>query len=174
MKTEKEKVILVDKENNKIGVMWKLEAHQKGLLHRAFSIFLFNERGELLLQQRAKEKYHCWELWTNTVCSHQRDWESTIDAARRRIIEEMWFWCNSLEIIDHIIYKKSFDNGLTEHEYDYVLIWKYSGEEIKPNPDEVMDYKWISLKDLNNEIKNFPDKYTVWMKIIMEKGIFNK
>ena len=166
-----ENVILVDNNDKQIWTMEKLEAHKKWLLHRAFSLFIFNEKKELLLQQRAKEKYHCWWLWTNTVCSHQREWEKTIDASKRRIIEEMWFSCENPKIIDSIIYKAKFDNGLTENEYDYVLVWKYSWEEINPNPNEVMNYKWISLDDLKIDIKNNPEKYTPWMKIIIEKDI---
>jgi len=167
-----EKVILVNKQNQKIWTMEKLEAHEKGLLHRAFSLFIFNDKKELLIQQRAKDKYHCGGLWTNTVCSHQRDWEKTVDAAKRRIIEEMNFSCENLKIIDHIIYKAEFENGLTEYEYDYVLIWEYNWEAINPNPEEVMDYKWITLNDLKIDIENKSEKYTPWMKIIIEKDIF--
>ncbi len=168
-----EKVILVDKQDNKIWLIEKLEAHKKGLLHRAFSLFIFNDKKELLIQQRAKEKYHCWWLWTNTVCSHQRDWENTINASKRRIKEEMWFSCKNPKIKGFIIYKTNFKNWLIENEYDYVLVWNYSWEEIKPNPDEVMNYKWINLLNLKKEIKLNPNKYTPWMKIIINKNIIN-
>jgi len=169
-----EKVILVNGNDEQIWTMEKLEAHEKGLLHRAFSLFVFNENNELLIQRRAQEKYHCWWLWTNTVCSHQRDWESTIDASKRRIIEEMWFTCDNPKIIDSITYKAEFDNGLTEHEYDYILIWKYNQEEIKPNKDEVMDYKWVRMDELQEDIANNSENYTPWMRLIVEKNIFDK
>ncbi len=167
-----EYVILVDENDNKIWTMEKLEAHQRWLLHRCFSLFVFNDKWELLLQQRDSGKYHCWGLWSNTVCSHQRDWENTVKAAERRVIEEMWFTCKNPKIVHEMIYRAEFDNGLIEHEYDYVLIWKYNWEDIKPNSEEVMDYKWIDLKDLKKDIEKNPEIYTPWIKIIIRKDIF--
>ena len=169
-----ENVVLVNELDEQIWLMEKLEAHEKGLLHRAFSLFIFNEENELLIQRRAKEKYHCWWLWTNTVCSHQRNNESTINASIRRVIEEMWFTCNDPKLIDSIIYKAKFDNWLTEYEYDHILVWKYNGEEINPNKEEVMDYKWISINDLKKDIEKNSNHYTPWMKLIIDKNIFYK
>ncbi|PHO01659.1 isopentenyl-diphosphate delta-isomerase, partial [Rhodobacteraceae bacterium 4F10] len=123
----KEQVILVDQQDNPIGLMEKIEAHEKALLHRAFSVFVFNDKNELMLQQRAAEKYHSPLLWTNTCCSHQRDGESNIEAGKRRLQEEMGFSCE-LEEVFSFIYKAPFDNGLTEHEYDHVMIGRFNDE----------------------------------------------
>lgn len=163
-----EEVVLVDKNNKKIGTCEKLKAHKEALLHRAFSIFVFNSKGELLLQQRAKEKYHCPKLWTNTVCSHPRPNETYSKAVHRRLIEEMGFDCK-LKKKFGFIYKAEFDNGLTEYEYDCVFIGKYDKEPI-PNPEEVMDYKWLTLDDLKKDVKINPKKYTPWIKLILEKS----
>ncbi|MFD1316193.1 isopentenyl-diphosphate Delta-isomerase [Namhaeicola litoreus] len=162
-----EKVILVDREDNEIGTMPKLEAHEKAVLHRAFSVFIFNEKGELMLQRRALHKYHSPGLWTNTCCSHQRAGESNIEAGKRRLFEEMGFSC-ALEDTFWFIYKASFENGLTEHELDHVMIGEYNAEP-KINPDEVAEYKWISLDDLKIDMENHPDKYTAWFKIIFQE-----
>ncbi len=161
------KLILVDKNNRKIGVEEKIKTHKKGLLHRAFSIFVFNSNGELLLQKRAKSKYHSGGLWSNTVCSHPRNGENYQQAIHRRLKEEMGFDCN-LEKITDIIYKSKLKNGLIENEYDRILRGEYNGD-IEPNPEEVMDYKWISLEELKKDINNNPDKYTSWFKIILNK-----
>lgn len=160
-------VILVDENNNEIGICEKLKAHREALLHRAFSIFVFNSKGELLLQQRAKEKYHCGSLWTNTVCSHPKPNEDLKLAVHRRLVEEMGFDCKLKEVFG-FIYKAEFDNGLTEYEYDFVFIGKYN-EEPFPNKDEVMNYKWISLDELKEDVKKNPNKYTPWIKLILEK-----
>lgn len=162
-----EKVILVNKNNRTIGIEEKIKAHQKGKLHRAFSIFIFNSKKELLLQQRSKEKYHCAELWTNTVCSHPRSNETYHQAVHRRLEEEMGFDC-SLRRLFSFIYKIKFDNGLTEYEYDTVFIGEYNGE-LKINNREVMDYKWCSIEDIKKEIKQNPDDYTLWFKIALDK-----
>ena len=162
-----EKVILVDKEDNQIGTMPKLEAHERALLHRAFSVFIFNEKGELMLQRRALHKYHSPGLWTNTCCSHQRVGETNIEAGKRRLYEEMGFSCE-LEDTFWFIYKASFDNGLTEHELDHVMIGKYDGEP-KINPAEVAEYKWMTLDDLKTDMKEHPEKYTAWFKIIFQE-----
>jgi isopentenyl-diphosphate delta-isomerase len=162
-----EKVILVDREDNQIGTMPKLEAHEKALLHRAFSVFVFNDKGELMLQRRAMNKYHSPGLWTNTCCSHQRAGESNIEAGKRRLFEEMGFSCE-LEDSFWFIYKASFDNGLTEHELDHVMIGKFN-DTPKINPDEVAEYKWVSLEDLKTDMNNHPEKYTAWFKIIFQE-----
>lgn len=162
-----EKVILVDKNDNQIGLMEKMEAHEKALLHRAFSIFVFNKKGELLIQQRALSKYHSAGEWANTCCSHQRDGESTLEAAHRRLMEEMGFDVD-LEEVFSFTYKKAFGNGLTEHEFDHVLFGSFEGEPIM-NPEEVGDWKYISLTQLNEEIKAEPSKYTIWLQIALKE-----
>jgi isopentenyl-diphosphate delta-isomerase len=163
----KEYVILVDEQDNDIGVMEKLLAHQEGLLHRAFSIFIFNEKGELLLQQRALSKYHSAGLWTNTCCSHPRPNETIKDAANRRLFEEMGLSCD-LKIITNFIYKTPFENGLTEHELDYVLIGS-TNQNPHINKDEVENYKWMPIEDIKKDIISHPDLYTSWFKIALEK-----
>ena len=162
-----EHVILVDKDNNKIGLMPKMEAHKKALLHRAFSVFVFNDAGELMLQQRAAEKYHSPLLWTNTCCSHQRDGETNLEAGKRRLQEEMGFQCK-LEEVFSFIYKAPFDNGLTEHELDHVMVGKYNGLP-KINKEEVQDYKWMTLEEVKVDMELNPSIYTAWFQIIFEK-----
>lgn len=163
----KEYVILVDEQDNDIGVMEKMKAHQDGLLHRAFSVFIFNDQDELLLQQRAISKYHSGGLWTNTCCSHPRPNETIKDAANRRLFEEMGMSCD-LKIKTSFIYKTPFDNGLTEHELDYVLIGK-TNENPQVNKEEVESYKWMLVKDIKKDISDNPDHYTSWFKIALEK-----
>ena len=162
-----ERVILVDENDNQTGTEEKIAAHEKALLHRAFSIFVFNNKGELLLQKRAGTKYHCGGLWTNTVCSHPRDGESLNHAAHRRLGEEMGFDCEVLEIFE-FVYKKKFDNGLSEHEYDHVFIGKFDGQPI-PNPVEVEDIKWMSINEIKEDIEKNPENYTYWFKIAIKK-----
>ena len=162
-----EKVILVNENDEQIGLMPKLEAHEKAILHRAFSVFIFNDKNELLLQQRASSKYHSPLLWTNTCCSHQRDGEPNIEAGKRRLKEEMGFVTDLKESIS-FIYKAPFDNGLTEHEYDHVLLGTYN-DEPEINNEEVVDWKWMLLKDVKLDIALQPDIYTEWFKIIFEK-----
>ena len=162
-----EQVILVDEQDNPIGLMPKLEAHQKAVLHRAFSVFILNAKGELMLQQRAKHKYHSPGLWTNTCCSHQRQGETNVQAGMRRLQEEMGFTTELKEIIS-FIYKAPFDNGLTEHEFDHVLIGYYEDSPII-NHDEVADWKWMPLEDVKNDIDTYPELYTVWFVIIFTK-----
>ena len=164
----KEHVILVDEQDNPLGLMEKIEAHEKALLHRAFSVFVFNDKNELMLQQRAAEKYHSPLLWTNTCCSHQREGESNIEAGKRRLQEEMGFSCE-LEELFSFIYKAPFDNGLTEHELDHVMIGRFNDEPII-NTEEVASYKWMPLKDVKADIENHPEKYTVWFKIIFKES----
>lgn len=162
-----EKVVLVNEKDEKIGLMPKMEAHEKGLLHRAFSVFVFNDKNELMLQQRALHKYHTPGLWTNTCCSHQRDGESNIEAGKRRLKEEMGFSTNLKETIS-FIYKAPFDNGLTEHEYDHILVGTYN-DEPNINPDEVAAWKWMSMEAVEKDMKANPSIYTAWFKIIFDK-----
>jgi len=162
-----EQVVLVDEQDNVIGLMPKMEAHEKALLHRAFSVFIFNKKGELMLQQRAAHKYHSPNLWTNTCCSHQRDGESSLDAGKRRLQEEMGFSCG-LEEVFWFVYKAEFDNGLTEHELDHVMIG-YFDKEPNINPDEVASYKWMTLEAVKTDIDKNPQDYTAWFKIIFKE-----
>jgi isopentenyl-diphosphate delta-isomerase len=162
-------VILVDENDNQVGIMEKMEAHEKGLLHRAFSIFIFNDKKELMLQKRANHKYHCGGLWTNTVCSHPSPEESLEDATKRRIQEEMGFECK-LEELFHFLYRAEFSNGLIEHELDHVFLGFYN-DSPKPNPDEVGEWKWISIPELEQDIEKNPDKYTPWFKKCLPKVI---
>lgn len=162
-----EYVILVDEQDNDLGFMEKMQAHQEGRLHRAFSIFIFNERGELLLQQRSSDKYHSGGLWTNTCCSHPRPNETVKDAAHRRLFEEMGMSCE-LKIMTSFIYRTPFGNGLTEHELDYVLTGRYDGTPL-PNPAEVQAYRWQSLSAIKKELAQHPQHYTSWFKIAIER-----
>jgi len=164
-----EMVILVDEHDNEIGLMEKQEAHVKALLHRAFSVMVFNDKGEMLLQQRALSKYHSGGLWTNTCCSHPRQGETTDQAAHRRLQEEMGFDCE-LKLHQTFIYKAPFDNGLTEHELDHVFIGTYN-QDPHINPEEVNDFHWISLSELDQQLRNQPEKFTVWFKMIMDNYV---
>ena len=165
-----EHVILVNEKDQEIGLMPKLEAHQKAVLHRAFSIFIFNSENELMLQQRASDKYHSPNLWTNTCCSHQRSGESNIQAGTRRLYEEMGF-TTSLKEITSFIYKAPFDNGLTEHELDHIMVGYYNEDPVI-NSDEVEDWKWMKIEDVKKDISLNPDLYTAWFKIIF-KNFYN-
>jgi isopentenyl-diphosphate delta-isomerase len=162
-----EEVILVNEEDVQVGTMEKLEAHEKALLHRAFSVFVFNQRGEMLMQQRAIAKYHSGGLWTNACCSHPRPGEQTLQAAGRRLKEEMGF-STPLKKVFHFTYKASFDNGLTEHEYDHVFVGNFDGE-IKPSVDEVENYCYKSLDEIDESLKTEPGKYTAWFHIAFPK-----
>lgn len=162
-----EHVILVNENDEQIGTMPKMEAHEKAVLHRAFSVFIFNDNNELMLQQRAKQKYHSPMLWTNTCCSHQRDGETNLEAGKRRLQEEMGFVAELKETIS-FIYKAPFDNGLTEHEYDHIMVGEYNDEPII-NPDEVESWKWMPLEAVKVDIKLHPELYTEWFKIIFDK-----
>ncbi|GGW45122.1 isopentenyl-diphosphate Delta-isomerase [Arenibacter certesii] len=164
---EEEKVILVNELDEQIGTMPKLEAHEKALLHRAFSVFIMNDKGETMIQQRAAHKYHSPLIWANTCCSHQRVGESNTEAGKRRLMEEMGFEVPLKELFS-FIYKAPFDNGLTEHELDHVMIGKYNGEP-NINPEEVADWKWMKPEAIKNDIAADPDKYSAWFKIIFEK-----
>jgi isopentenyl-diphosphate delta-isomerase len=162
-----EQVILVNENDEPIGTMPKMEAHEKGLLHRAFSIFIFNDKNELMLQQRAADKYHSPLLWTNTCCSHQRVGETNIEAGRRRLKEEMGFVTELKDVVS-FIYKAPFDNGLTEHEYDHVLVGYYN-DNPNLNKEEVESFKWMTLQEVKEDIKQQPELYTAWFKIIFDK-----
>ena len=160
-------VILVDEFDQPIGTMEKMEVHQKALLHRAFSVFIFNNKGEMLLQKRAAEKYHSPGLWTNACCSHPQPGLETIPAATKRLQEEMGF-TTSLQKVFDFVYKTSFDNGLTEYEFDHVLVGNYDGTII-PNPEEVADYCYRSLPEINKMLLSDPAAYTSWFKIAFPK-----
>lgn len=162
-----EKVILVDTNDEPLGLMDKMAAHEQALLHRAFSVFILNENNEVMLQQRASHKYHSPLLWTNTCCSHQRAGESNIQAGVRRLQEEMGFKTELKELF-HFIYKAPFDNGLTEHELDHVMIGYYN-EEPSINREEVEDWKWMTIEDIKEDMYIHPEVYTVWFKIIFDK-----
>jgi isopentenyl-diphosphate delta-isomerase len=163
-----ELVVLVDEKNNQIGLMPKMEAHEKALLHRAFSVFVFNKKGELMLQQRAASKYHSPLLWTNTCCSHQREGEGNLAAGKRRLQEEMGFTTDLKEIFS-FIYKAPFDNGLTEHELDHVLIGSFD-DAPNINKEEAEDYRWMPMEDVKKDIEENPKIYTEWFKIIFKES----
>ena len=180
----KEYLTLVDKNDTPLGKQEKIEIHKLGLLHRAFSIFIFNSNQELLLQQRADVKYHSAGLWTNTCCSHPRFGEELLDAANRRLFEEMGLKTN-LEFAFSFIYKAEFENGLTEYEYDHVF-WGQTDELPVTNETEVKDWKYMSLHELKKDINDNPAHYSEWIKLsltrlveqleslqIVDKNIYN-
>jgi isopentenyl-diphosphate Delta-isomerase len=160
-------VILVDDKDVPIGTMEKLEVHQKALLHRAFSVFIFNSKGEMLLQQRAKNKYHSASLWTNACCSHPEPGQDTLIAATKRLQEEMGFTTPLTKIFD-FIYKAPFENGLTEHELDHVFVGTYN-DNIVACKEEVNDYCYMSTAAIKDSIQSHPQKYTEWFKIAFPK-----
>ena len=162
-----ENVILVNQNDEQIGLMPKLEAHEKAVLHRAFSVFVLNSKNEIMLQQRAHQKYHSPLLWTNTCCSHQREGETNIQAGSRRLFEEMGFKTELKELF-HFIYKAPFDNGLTEHELDHVMIGYYD-DAPEINVEEVEDWKWMKIEDVKEDMEVHPELYTVWFKIIFDE-----
>ncbi|MDL5049387.1 isopentenyl-diphosphate Delta-isomerase [Oscillatoria amoena NRMC-F 0135] len=165
-----EHVILVDELDNEVGTMEKMEAHHKGVLHRAFSVLLFNSKGELLLQKRSKTKYHSAGLWTNTCCSHPRPDENIVDAAQRRIKEEMGIDVQP-EPVYSFIYKTPLDNGLIEHELDHVLIGQFDGHP-RINKDEVSGWKFASLTELKHDMQKEPYRFTEWFKLIVDHPEF--
>lgn len=166
-----EKVVLVNECDEPIGTMEKMQAHSLGLLHRAFSAFVFNDRDELLIQQRAKSKYHSGGLWSNTCCSHPRQDEAVIVAAERRLQEEMGF-STSLEKAFDFIYKKELDKGLFEHEFDHVFVGRFNGLP-SINREEVSAYKYIDVNELKDDIAKFPHEYTAWFKISLPRVLDN-
>lgn len=162
-----EQVVLVNEQDQEIGLMEKMEAHEKALLHRAFSVFVFNEAGELLLQQRAFEKYHSGGLWTNTCCSHPRPNETVLDAANRRLMEEMGFQTPLKKVFD-FIYQAEFSNGLTEHEFDHVFIGHYEGT-IVPDSHEVHAYEYRTMESIQASLDAKEGLFTAWFEIIFPK-----
>lgn len=162
-------VILVDTEDRPIGVMEKLEAHQKGVLHRAFSVFLVNNQNKILLQRRAFSKYHSPSLWTNSVCSHQCVDESNEEAAARRLFDELGIE-DAPEMTDLFTfqYHAEFDNGLQEHEFDHVLMGRYNGY-LLPNPEEVAEVRWIDAEEISAWLERSPNEFTVWFQLIFER-----
>lgn len=163
----RDNVVLVDKEDNPISEMDKIEAHKKGLLHRAFSVFLFNEKGEMLIHRRAAHKYHGAGLWTNACCSHPQLGEDILESAHDRLYYEMGIRCD-LEKVFSFIYNTPVENNLIEHELDHVFIG-YTNVEPVPNPEEVESYKWISIARLNQEMKENPELYTFWFRTALPK-----
>ncbi|UPT68053.1 MAG: isopentenyl-diphosphate Delta-isomerase [Sphingobacteriales bacterium JAD_PAG50586_3] len=164
-----EYLILVDDKDREIDRMEKMEAHEKGLLHRAFSVVIYNSQGQMLLQQRAAGKYHSPMLWTNACCGHPRPGEETIDAAKRRLKEENGFTCDLKESFV-FKYKAAFENGLTEHEIDHVFTGYYDGE-IPFNPAEANAVEWLDMKDITARIAENPDNFTVWFKILLQEMV---
>lgn len=162
-----EQVILVDENDQQIGLMEKMAAHEQAHLHRAFSVFIFNSNGQMLLQQRALSKYHSGGLWTNACCSHPRDGETAIAAATRRLQEEMGF-NTPITPAFQFTYKAAFDNGLTEHEFDHVFVGKYDGE-IHLNMEEAENYDFGLVEDIETDIQQNPTNYTEWFKIAFPK-----
>jgi isopentenyl-diphosphate Delta-isomerase len=160
-----EQLILVDEQDNETGTMDKLSVHEKGLLHRAFSVFVFNSKSELLLQQRADGKYHSGGLWSNTCCSHPIKGEEILKTIQRRIKDEMGIQCQAAFKFK-FIYKMLFENGLTEHELDYVYFGR-SDEIPRPNPEEVKGWKYLNLQKLINNISSEPQNYSVWLKVCL-------
>lgn len=164
-----EKVILVDEQDREIGTEEKLQAHLSGKLHRAISIFIFNGRGEMLLQRRAWGKYHSAGLWSNTCCSHPRPGEGALEAAERRLFEEMGMSC-CLEKVSELVYRAPLENGLTEHEFDHIFVG-HCNDDPKLNLEEACDWKWIDMASLEEDVQSFPQKYTYWFKEILEKNL---
>lgn len=160
-------VILVDEHDRVTGTCEKLEAHRKGLLHRAFSIFIFNDRNQMLLQKRAENKYHSPGLWTNTCCSHPSPGQSILDSAHIRLQMEMGFNCN-LTIVDYLLYKHDFKNGLTEHEYDHIIIGYYSGD-VTPNTDETSACRWLNMEEIDQALIHNGNEFTYWFKMALPK-----
>lgn len=161
-----ERVVLVDEHNRVLGAAEKLAAHAAGKLHRAFSIFVFNSEGQLLLQRRAQTKYHSGGLWSNTCCGHPRPGEATAEAARRRLREEMNFDCE-LRAAFEFLYRAEFDNDLIEHEYDHVFVGEFDGAFV-PNESEVEDWKWAKPDELRRDVRERPEEYTYWLRVALE------
>ena len=162
-----EQIILVDENDNEVGLMGKMDAHLQGRLHRAISVFIFNSKGELLLHQRADGKYHSGGLWTNTCCSHPRPGESALEAAHRRLKEEMGMQCH-LQPAFRFLYKAVLDNHLTEHELDHVFVGTCDTAPV-PDPTEVKDWKYMNEEQVSKELTVSPEKYTAWFKMIYPK-----
>ena len=166
MSDNKIEIVLVDENDNEIWIGEKIEVHRKWLLHRAISVIILNKNWEMLIQQRALSKYHCWGMRTNATCTHPYKNESNINAAHRRLMEEVWFDTDLKELFQ-FKYLAEFNNGLIENEYDHVFLGEYDWE-IKPNKEEVNDYKWMNINDIKDDIFTNPNKYTQWFKLIFE------
>lgn len=164
---ESEYILTVDAQDREMGYMEKLEVHRQGILHRAFSLMVFNDKGKILLQKRARNKYHSPGLWSNACCSHQRTGESLIEAVNRRVREELGFTCPCKEVFC-FPYQVKFDNGLMEYEIDHVFFGYYNGKVI-PNRDEVEEIRWVSRDNLNKEMKKYPEKFTYWFRELMNQ-----
>lgn len=162
-----EEVILVDQDDREVGVAEKLRAHRDGSLHRAFSIFVFNSQGQLLVQQRAEDKYHCGGLWTNTGDGHPRPGETVEAAAHRRLKEEMGFECD-LELLFWFTYRVELEDGLYEHEVDHVLVGQFDGDP-SPDPAEVGDWKWADVATLRRDVHQNPDRYAYWFRASLDR-----
>ena len=161
--TQEQMLVLVNEMDEQIGLMEKMEVHRKALLHRAFSVFVFNRSGEMLLQKRAITKYHSGGLWTNTCCSHPYANETVVQAAKRRLVEELGFQTDVKPAFS-FIYKAKLDNDLTEYEFDHVLLGIYEGE-IFPDLDEVSDYVYKSMSNLKQDLIDHPDQFTAWFRL---------
>ncbi len=161
-------VVLVNEQDEEIGTMEKMEAHRKGLLHRAFSVFIFDKEGRMLLQQRAERKYHGANLWTNACCSHPLPGEKVEAAALRRLKEELGFETEVNKIF-HFIYNEAVENGLTEHEYDHVFTGMYNNEIFNPDPAEVNELKFMQMEAIRNNLLNQPSAFTTWFRISFPK-----
>ena len=164
---KQQSVILVNEKDEPLGVMEKMEAHRQGLLHRAFSVFIFDRRGRMLLQQRAGEKYHGAYLWTNACCSHPNPDEKTEDAAQRRLKEELGF-STPLQKIFTFTYREPVENNLVEHEYDHVFAGEWESK-LQPDPSEVADLRYEDMEALKKGIRQEPDKYTAWFRIAFSR-----
>lgn len=163
----REELILVNEHDEAIGVEEKIAAHLNGALHRAFSLFIFNSGGQLLVQKRTSTKYHSNGLWSNTCCGHPRPGESIEAASRRRLSEEMGFDCG-VEKVFEFVYRVKLDNGFYEYEYDHVLVGKFDGTPV-PNRDEVEDWAWVNLRKIRLDIAAHPDLYTYWFRISIDE-----
>lgn len=161
-----EQLILVDAQDRELGVKEKMEAHVEGALHRAFSVFVFDSEKRLLLQQRARTKYHSGGLWSNTACGHPRPGETTLAAARRRLREEMGFDCELREAFE-FLYRAELDGALIEHEYDHVLVGTYEGDPA-PDPSEVEGWRWVTMDGLRRGLSDEPQSYSYWLKVVIE------
>ena len=169
-----ERVILVDECDRELGTCGKLRAHAEGALHRAFSVFIFDHRGRLLMQKRATGKYHSAGLWSNTACGHPRPGEATREAARRRLREEMSLDCELREAFE-FLYRAELDGALVEHEYDHVFVGTHDGEPV-PDPAEVEDWRWVGMDELRRDLREEPQHYSYWLKLVVEgdqwSGVF--
>jgi len=161
-----EQVVRVDEYDREIGTEEKERAHREGMLHRAFSVFVFDSRGRLLLQRRALTKYHSAGLWTNTCCSHPRPGEDVQDAARRRLREEMGMACDDLRVAFPLLYRAELDRGMIEHEYDHVLLGTCERDPV-PSPDEVVEWAWVDAEAVRRDVEEHPDRYTYWFRIAL-------